>query len=255
VQLVQITINMGYLEKGCEALELYITKLIGVAQSTAHSVKIAQGASMFSDARSEVEQQIYDSLNAKIGEFVELATYDWELNEPSGRSSDYISDLITFMNSTFMSFSNLPLRLARAACMSSCKDLAGRLLRLLNDPEMKAISPGAIEQFNLDLIQCEQFAARCPVPGFEDGTLLFSFADLRQLLDLFMESDWTNYLAEFGSDRSKYVRVNPQIVIGLLEKLIEYDKKSSSLFSRSAKEKEKRKLLETVLKDLKQKVG
>ncbi len=108
------------------------------------------------------------------------------------------------------------------------------------------------------------------MPGFEDGTLGIIFADLRQLLDLFESFDWSTYLADFGQDRSKYIRVQPQTVVVVLEKyearslvvlkyterrcfvpfrLVELEKKKNSLFGKG-KDKDRKKLLDTVLKQL-----
>jgi len=65
---------------------------------------------MFKDARAEAEEQIYEKLKVKIDESFELANYDWTLNEPEGRASDYIIDLVAFLQSTFLAFTNLPVR-------------------------------------------------------------------------------------------------------------------------------------------------
>jgi hypothetical protein len=66
-----------------------------------------------------------------------------------------MTDLINFMQTTFVSFTNLPPVLARHVCMQLCKYLAQRLSALLLDPDTKAVSMGALEQFNLDVVQCE----------------------------------------------------------------------------------------------------
>lgn len=38
---------MAYLEKSCDSLEQYITRVTGASQSSAHAVKLKQGAYMF----------------------------------------------------------------------------------------------------------------------------------------------------------------------------------------------------------------
>ncbi|MEQ2230838.1 Exocyst complex component 6, partial [Ilyodon furcidens] len=53
-------------------------------------------------------------------------------------------------------------------------------MQMLLDTELKQISMGAIQQFNLDVIQCELFASSEPVPGFQGDTLQLAFIDLRQ---------------------------------------------------------------------------
>lgn len=47
-------------------------------------------------------------------------------------------------------------KVAQTACMSACKHLATSLMQMLLDTELKQISMGAIQQFNLDVIQCER---------------------------------------------------------------------------------------------------
>ncbi|XP_076316973.1 exocyst complex component 6-like isoform X6 [Tachypleus tridentatus] len=49
------------------------------------------------------------------------------------------------------------------------------------EEDVKHVSMGALQQFNLDLIQCELFANSEPVRGFEEGALQMCFADLRQM--------------------------------------------------------------------------
>ncbi|VDN08177.1 unnamed protein product [Thelazia callipaeda] len=251
IQLVQITINIGYLEKSCESLEHYISKLTnrnnGSSTTTGHLVTLKDR--VFRDARSEVEQQIDGALRDKVDAFLDLANYDWELSSSSGRASDYISDLIKFLETTFVSFSNLPSILARHVCMQTCKYLANRLTEILLNTDLKSVSTGALDQFDLDVIQCELFTAQCPIAGLEDGTLTMTFASLRQLLDLVMKADWPTYLADYGKEESKYSRVKASHGIILLEKLIEFERKSSSFFGKG-REKDRKKLLDTIVRQL-----
>ncbi|KAK3587474.1 hypothetical protein CHS0354_003611 [Potamilus streckersoni] len=250
LQLIQISINMNYLEKSCIYLEDYISSITGAETDGVHAARL-HGTSMFKDARSEAEDHIYKQLNQKIDEFLELANYDWLLLESKGRASGYLMDLVAFLQSIFMSFTNLPEKVAKTACMSSCKHIATRLKEFLIDNDVRGMTMGSLHQFNLDLIQCEQFAASDPVQGFQDGTLLLAFADLRQLMDLFLNEDWSAYLADYGQPKSKYVRVQPHVVINLLEKLNNADKKKGNVFQSLKKnERDKKKLLETVLKQL-----
>ncbi|XP_076329497.1 exocyst complex component 6-like isoform X5 [Tachypleus tridentatus] len=63
------------------------------------------------------------------------------------------------------------------------------------------------------------FANSEPVRGFEEGALQMCFADLRQLLDLFMTWDWSTYFHDYGQENSKYLRVNPQVAVVLLKNI------------------------------------
>ncbi|XP_076317058.1 exocyst complex component Sec15 isoform X3 [Tachypleus tridentatus] len=180
-ELIQITINTNYLEDASVYLEEFISDITGSGSSSLHCAKL-QSKSMFKDARADAESQIYLQLNKKIDGFLELANYDWLLGEPEGHASSYLTDLIAFLQSTFQAFTNLPDKVAQTACMSSCKYIASSLVEFLMDEDVKHVSMGALQQFNLDLIQCELFANSEPVRGFEEGALQMCFADLRQFL-------------------------------------------------------------------------
>ncbi|XP_013074832.2 exocyst complex component 6B-like isoform X5 [Biomphalaria glabrata] len=251
LQLIQISINMNYLEMSCEYLEEYISSLTGAEKDSVHIARL-HGSSMFKDARSEAEQQIYQQLNLKIDEFLDLASYDWTISDSKGQASSYLMDLVVFLKSIFMSFTNLPEKVAKTACMSACQHIASRLMALMLDNEVKLLSMGAFHQFNLDVMQCEQFAASAPIPDSNDGTLQMAFTDLRQLLDLFINWDWSVYLADYGKQQSRYLRVPRHIAVSLLEKLNNGDKKKNNLFASLKKnERDKKRLIETVLKQLK----
>ncbi|XP_057681464.1 exocyst complex component 6 isoform X2 [Corythoichthys intestinalis] len=248
-ELVQIIINTTHLEQGCRYLEEFITNITNVSPETVHTTRL-YGLSTFKDARHAAEGEIYTKLNQKIDEFIQLADYEWSMAESDGRASGYLMDLINFLRSTFQVFTHLPGKVAQTACMSACKHLSTSLMQMLLDTELKQISMGAIQQFNLDVIQCELFASSEPVPGFQGDTLQLAFIDLRQLLDLFMVWDWSTYLADYGQPTSKYLRVNPSTALTLLEKMKDTNKKNN-IFSQFRKnDRDKQKLIETVVKQL-----
>uniref|UniRef100_UPI00398F7064 exocyst complex component 6 isoform X3 n=1 Tax=Pristiophorus japonicus TaxID=55135 RepID=UPI00398F7064 len=248
-ELVQIIINTTHLEQACKYLEDFITNITNVSPETVHTTRL-YGLSTFKDARHAAEGEIYTKLNHKIDEFIQLSDYEWTMTEPNGRASGYLMDLINFLRSTFQVFTHLPGKVAQTACMSACKHLSTSLMQMLLDTEVKQISMGAIQQFNLDVIQCELFASSEPVPGFQGDTLQLAFIDLRQLLDLFMVWDWSTYLADYGQATSKYLRVNPSTALTLLEKMKDTNKKNN-IFSQFRKsDRDKQKLIETVVKQL-----
>nr|XP_023686653.1 exocyst complex component 6 isoform X6 [Paramormyrops kingsleyae] len=262
-ELVQIIINTTHLEQACKYLEDFITNITNVSPETVHTTRL-YGLSTFKDARHSAEGEIYTKLNQKIDEFIQLADYEWSMAESDGRASGYLMDLINFLRSTFQVFTHLPNnnndhaamsgKVAQTACMSACKHLSTSMMQMLLDSELKQISMGAIQQFNLDVIQCELFASSEPVPGFQGDTLQLAFIDLRQLLDLFMVWDWSTYLADYGQPTSKYLRVNPSTALALLEKVYRGMKdtsKKNNIFSQFRKnDRDKQKLIETVVKQL-----
>lgn len=138
---------------------------------------------MFRVARDDAEKQICDKLKNKLDEFLELENYDWNLAEPQGHASGFITDLIAFLQSTFTCFTNLPVNVAtrcniiqggggflkyenqsltfqdevaQVACKSACSHIAKAILGILISEDVKQISMGALQQVNLDTIQCER---------------------------------------------------------------------------------------------------
>ncbi len=247
LQLIQIVINTVHLEETNIYLENYISEVTEIEDM--NQAARLQARSMFKDIRAEAEEHIYKKLVSKMSEFIDLANYDWTLNEPLGTASSWLIDLIAFLRTVFASFTNLPTRVAQVCCLAACQHLAKSMMAMLSDENVKVVTNGALSQLDLDLCQCETFAVSEPVPGLEEGLLTMCFLDLRQLLDLFLTWDWTTYFADFGkTDKSKYQRVQPATALLILDKLREADKKS--VFSLNKKDRDKAKLLEVVTKQL-----
>ncbi|XP_051473290.1 exocyst complex component 6B isoform X4 [Apus apus] len=141
-------------------------------------------------------------------------------------------------------------KVAQTACMSACKHLSTSLMQLLLEAEVRQLTLGALQQFNLDVEECEQFARSGPVPGFQGDTLQLAFIDLRQLLDLFIQWDWSTYLADYGQPTCKYLRVNPMTALVLLEKMRDTSRKNNVFAQFRKNERDKQKLIDTVAKQL-----
>lgn len=247
VQLVQIIVDTQYLEDATVCLYEFISNITGSELVTTQAA-----GSMFQAARDDAEQQICDKLEKKVDEFLDLENYDWLLVEPIGQASSFVTDMLSYLSGVLTSLEQLPERARVAAVRAATNRIATRLRALLLDPAVKQISSGALYQLDLDVIQCEQFAAGEPVPGLREGELLEHFASLRQLLDLITGWDWSSYLHDVGIDGGKYTLVTPKDAATLLEKLKEAEQKSSVFSVLKKNERDRRKLLDTVLKQLKQ---
>ncbi|XP_047667212.1 exocyst complex component 6B isoform X4 [Tachysurus fulvidraco] len=248
-ELVQIIVNTTHLELSCRYLEEFISNITNVPPDTVNTTKL-YGTSTFKDARHAAEEEIYTNLNLKIDQFLQLADYDWMAAQGGVKASDYLSDLIAFLCSTFAVFTHLPGKVAQTACMSACKHLSTSLLQLLLEADVRQVSMGALQQFNVDVKECERFARAGPVPGFQGDTLLLAFIDLRQLLDLFTQWDWSTYLADYGRPTCKYLRVSPHTALALLEKMKDTSRKNNMFAQFRKNERDKQKLIDTVVKQL-----
>ncbi|XP_037818946.1 exocyst complex component 6 [Lucilia sericata] len=242
-QLIQIIIDTQYLEKASPFLDEFVCHMTNTVSSVAQTP-----SAMFHVARQDAERQVGIRICSKIDEFFELSEYEWLLVEPPGKASAYITDMISYLSSTFESFSTKLPSIAQTACHRTCEHMAERIWSLLFDDEVKQISTGALQQINLDLLQCEFFAAKDPVPGLKEGDLSKYYLKCRQLLDLLTMEEWATYLHDYGTKEDRYHLVHPQYIIIILEKIREADKKT--MFS-GLRKNDKKKLLETVLKQLK----
>ncbi|KAJ8918997.1 hypothetical protein NQ315_016901 [Exocentrus adspersus] len=250
-EIIQIIVDTGYLEEANMYLDQFISNITGEESRIVSTGVVQSQSAMFRVAREDAVRQICEKLKQKIDEFLELENYDWLLIEPKGHASSYISDLIAFLQTTFQSFTNIPPEAAQIACKSACEHIANALFTMLMNDEIKQMSMGALNQVNLDLLQCEQFAASEPVKGLQEDTLLSYFGTLREILDLLISWDWPTYFHDYAQETSKYKKVNPDTAIILLEKLKEGDKKTMFTVLKKS-ERDKKKLLETVLKQLRQ---
>jgi exocyst complex component 6 len=188
-QVIQIIIDTQYLEKAGPFLDELVCKMTGTQNQQAPSM------AMFQVARAEAEDQVSVKLCSKLDEFFEeLESYDWLLPEPIGHSSQFIQDIISFLQSTFHSFSTILPNVALMACKKACEHIANSIYKLLLSEEVKQITVGAIQQISLDLMQCELFAASDPVQGLKENELSKYFAEIRQLLDLLILEEWSVYL-------------------------------------------------------------
>lgn len=53
-------------------------------------------------------------------------------------------------------------KVAQTACMSACKHLATSLMQLLLEAEVRQLTLGALQQFNLDVRECERKTGNHP---------------------------------------------------------------------------------------------
>ncbi|KAL1492031.1 hypothetical protein ABEB36_012535 [Hypothenemus hampei] len=250
-KITQIIIDTGYLEDANIYLDQFISNITGEETRNITVGAIQNQHAMFRVAREDAVRQICEKLKQKLNEFLELESYDWNLVEPKGHASTFISDIIRFLQTTFQSFTDLPPEVAQIACRAACDHIANCMFDMLMNEEIRQISMGALNQLNLDLLQCEQFAASEPVNGLQQDELLSYFTKLRELLDLLISWDWPTYFHDYAQETSRYKNVRPEIAVILLEKLKEGDKKN--IFTVLNKnERDKKKLLETVLKQLRQ---
>ncbi|VDD76357.1 unnamed protein product [Mesocestoides corti] len=257
----------GDCEDGSDVFALMAAQPDDVQPSRSH----LYGVSLFRDCRARTETQIYTNLNSRVDEFCSLASYDGIFGGPGEgtasldylvdtppaltaiKPSEYMTDMMAWLGSTFAAFTHLPPKVAHTACFSVCKHIVKLLQRILMGPDVKMVSEPALTHILVDLAECDKFARSDPVPGIDKSILLLIFHELRQLLELVRKDDWKVYFANYGKPTGNpYDRVTPAAAVSLLECIREAEKKKSSFIGSMKKvEREKRKRLEDLIKQLK----
>ncbi|THD20711.1 Exocyst complex component [Fasciola hepatica] len=225
-----------------------------------------QGASLLKDIRALVESLIYGHLNDCVDEFISLINYS-QTNEAADsvslsngsvqnnlKPNEHIVDLTNWLSTTFQALANIPPKVAQTACISVCKHIARSLYDLLLSPQVTELSELCIMQISKDLTQCEAFIRTQPVPGLDRNMLSLIFADLRQLLDLFLRDDWSLYFESRNKTTGNpYDRVQPSVAIKLLERVRDTEKKRAGFLSAIRKEERgRRKKLDDVIRQLRE---
>eukprot|EP00795_Rhopilema_esculentum_P012131 gene12131-2735_t len=250
-QLVQISVNTMHLEKACPELEKFISSVTGATEESVSVTKL-YGSSTFKDVRAEAEQRIFEKLNSKMDEFFGLSNYNWMPTSQRSHPSEYLVDLIAYLQGAFITFESLPGDVAKTACMSSCKHLATKLKDFLLTDEVKQMSLNGLKAFNLDLKHCEDFVSSKPVEGFEEGMLEMTFVELRQIVNLLLDGDWNTFCTEYTESKEtgnrKYGRVTPGLAAKLYEKIT--DTKKGIAVKKTDRDKKKTK--ENILKRLRE---
>ncbi|CAB3985156.1 exocyst complex component 6B-like, partial [Paramuricea clavata] len=106
-QTVQTSINTLHLETACSSLEEFVAEKTGTSNDDENVARV-YGLGAFKDVRAEAEQRVYEKLNQKMDEFLDLATYNWSTSGSKNHPSEYLVDLLTYLRVTFLTFTNLP---------------------------------------------------------------------------------------------------------------------------------------------------
>lgn len=73
-QIVQIFVNLEYLENACKCLE---EKLVQSSSThRAGAIKLS-ATSEFGNTKKTAEKRVFEVVNSKIDDFLEIANYDW----------------------------------------------------------------------------------------------------------------------------------------------------------------------------------
>ncbi|KAG2192081.1 hypothetical protein INT46_003221 [Mucor plumbeus] len=240
-QIVQIIINIEYFESTCPDFEMLLMETRSFHRSGHIHLK---ATSTFKDTRRKAEKRIFELVNSKLDEFLELFEYDWESEEIQKQPSPSLQDLVTFLtNVTNAALLNLPETIKSLLYFDALEHLSQSMKNLLLNPDQRIMTEIALSNFDTDVRFVEDF-----VQNLGDPTVMDTFVELRQLLDLAILSDNPEeYLTPQVRNR-KYNRLNSRDVIVLFEKVLRTPLPMHTILSQ--KERMRRKAMENVARVL-----
>jgi hypothetical protein len=214
-QIVQIIINIEYFESTCPDFEMLLMETRSFHRSGHIHLKATP---TFNDTRRKAEKRIFELVNSKLDEFLELFEYDWETEDIQTLPSPNLQDLVTFLtNVTNAALLNLPETIKSLLYFDALEHLSMSMKGLLLDPDQRNLTEIALSNFDIDVRFVEDF-----VKNLGDPTVMDTFVELRQLLDLAIKADKPEeYLTPSVRNRM-YNRLNGRDVIVLFEKWVLY---------------------------------
>lgn len=252
-QLGQVWVNIDHLANSIHQLEKFIVNTVTKTESEGVSTVRLYGGSTFKDAKVAAEQQIIVRLTAKCAEIMECAAYDWTTKEVRERPSDYLNDCLHYLETTFTALQILPEELVSNVCHQALKNLSLQMESVLLADNPK-VSMDGIRSFNVDLTCCQKFVMSTVTrySYLKDTDAVLAFEPLRQLVDVFLNEKWSDYVSEYPNLSERHKNVSPRSVYGLLTRLRQAEKKKNKLpihVKNPAKKKDPKKLALITLED------
>ncbi|CCJ28817.1 unnamed protein product [Pneumocystis jirovecii] len=213
-QVVQIIINLEHFESACDELDSLLLEI--QASGKTRNLKL-RAKSEFRDAIKDAEKRIFELVNSKIDDFLEIIDYDRQAvtkqTEPSPYLLEMVSYLTTVMSSTLH---NLPHSIKTFVYFQTLDHFASSVMQILLNKNSKKINENFILNLDVDLRYLEKF-----VESLSDPSISYAdtFLEQRQSLNFLMSETPEEYL-NADIQFKKYSRVKPQAAITLLEKVI-----------------------------------
>lgn len=192
-QVVQIVINMEYFESACGEFERFlynqrISPHLDMPQGEDGSVgrvKLRARAG-FVEAKIRCERRVYELVNIKIDQFLDLSNYSWMPSTPIPEPSQYMVDLVGYLKMVFTSvLVDLRPQIRKLVRFEAVDHLATSLTTLLFGSK--------VTQFNRNFILCAQADIQTLQTFLEelgDPNLLDTLTELQQVSSEEKEKGW-----------------------------------------------------------------
>ncbi|ODV66571.1 exocyst complex subunit Sec15-like protein [Hyphopichia burtonii NRRL Y-1933] len=198
---------------------------IGIHNIDVNGTFTLKAIDLFTQVRKFSEDAIFNMVDQKIRELLDMVEYDDWLPEIRNQEPNYsIKDFALFLENLFTSiFSNLPLSFRTLGLFRSYDFVAEHFLLTLKDVEV--CNRIAIENFNLDIKHLEESMSNLhstqqdSQSGGGNVALQSTFTELRQCIDLLLLDNYEEYIKNPTFRMRKFDRVKLEDGLKLIAKM------------------------------------
>ena len=197
---------------------------------------------LFAQTRIRCEDVLFELIDRKIDDFLS-ALQSPELTPAAIalEPSDYITDLTSYLDSTFSSLSHIAPSVRDTLYFTSARHIASSLASYVLST-LRRFNALGLYNFNQDLQILENWARRCPVSG-----LVECFSECRQLMDAVLRVE-LDELADAAKRERELPHLSAAKLVRLLDKF--KDLPSSAVKAPEQLSRVKRRQVDVVLKKL-----
>jgi hypothetical protein len=215
-QIVQILTNLEHFETACSELQ-YL--LFEARSSPAAPEPIVLAATeKFKAAKKTASDRIFELVNSKIDDLIELAEYDWMTTKPptSAEPSEYMGELTRYLSNIMSSvLLALPTEIKEFIYFDALSHATTAILNLPLDDGVRRITPSAVKTLANDTRYLAAF-----VEGLGNPILMENLDELTQTVAL-MGTENSDEFYDMTLRNKKYSRVDNMKGAILLEKVAE----------------------------------
>ncbi|KAF2094022.1 exocyst complex component Sec15 [Rhizodiscina lignyota] len=213
-QIVQILTNLGHFEIACSELQSLLyearsNKSGGSAEIELHATE------KFKEGKKMAEKRIFELVNSKIDDLIEIAEYDWTASTPLTVPSNYIQELTQYLSVNMDSvLLGLPTEIKELVYFDALSHAATMILALPLDLNVKSISAAAVKTLSNDVQHLSQFVESLGNPILDEN-----LDELRQTVMLMGSENAEEEFFDVAQRNRKFGKVDNMNGAVLLEKV------------------------------------
>ncbi|KAF2823941.1 exocyst complex subunit Sec15-like protein [Ophiobolus disseminans] len=213
-QIVQILTNLEHFENACVELQDLLFQARSSPSATGPIV--LEATERFKLAKKQASDRIFELVNSKIDDLIEIAEYDWMATKPNSEPSDYMLELTRYLSDIISSvLLALPTEIKEFVYFDALSHASTAILDLTLDEGVKRITPSAVADLATDTRYLSDF-----VSSLGNPILMENLDELTQTVAL-MGTENSDEFFDVAQRNRKYGKVDNMKGAILLEKVAE----------------------------------